>query len=96
MSEKPANINGIEVYRFDIFEIVNDRSGEVLKRNTVFTERDLFNNISQDIVDNFLSRDRLNKKASESGGYIGYIDANNIMRYNPDLVDFLQLQKSRY
>lgn len=91
--ETPHKANGIDVMRYDIFEMVNENGKEVLKRNTVFTERNFFKDNRQSMIDDYLSRERLDRKVSEAGGYIGYYDANGIRTYNPDLVKFFETSK---
>ena len=93
MFETPHKANGIDVMRYDIFEMVNENGKEVLKRNTVFTERNFFKDTRQSMVDDYLSRERLDRKVGEAGGYIGYYDANGIRTYNPDLVKFFETSK---
>lgn len=89
----PHKANGIDVMRYDIFEMVNENGKEVLKRNTVFTERNFFKDNRQSMIDDYLSRERLDRKVGEAGGYIGYYDANGIRTYNPDLVKFFETSK---
>ncbi len=93
MFDAPHKANGIDVMRYDIFEMVNENGKEVLKRNTVFTERNFFKDTRQSMVDDYLSRERLDRKVGEAGGYIGYYDANGIRTYNPDLVKFFETSK---
>lgn len=93
MFETPYKANGIDIMRYDIFEMVNENGKEVLKRNTVFTERNFFKDSRQSMIDDYLSRERLDRKVQEAGGYIGYYDANGIKTYNPDLVNFFKTSK---
>ena len=93
MFNTPHKAKGIDVMRYDIFEMVNENGKEVLKRNTVFTERNFFKDTRQSMVDDYLSRERLDRKVGEAGGYIGYYDANGIRTYNPDLVKFFETSK---
>lgn len=93
MFDTTHKANGIDVMRYDIFEMVNENGKEVLKRNTVFTERNFFKDTRQSMVDDYLSRERLDRKVGEAGGYIGYYDANGIRTYNPDLVKFFETSK---
>ena len=79
--------------RYDIFEMVKENGKEILKRNTVFTERNFFKDNRQSMIDDYLSRERLDRKVGEAGGYIGYYDANGIRTYNPDLVKFFETSK---
>lgn len=93
MFDTPHKANGIDFMRYDIFEMVNENGKEVLKRNTVFTERNFFKDTRQSMVDDYLSRERLDRKVGEAGGYIGFYDANGIRTYNPDLVKFFETSK---
>lgn len=93
MFDTPRKANGIDVMRYDIFEMVNENGKEVLKRNTVYTERNFFKDNRQSMVDDYLSRERLDRKGDKTGGYIGYYDANGIKTYNPDLVSFFETSK---
>ena len=93
MYETPHKANGTNFMRYDIFEMINENGKEVLKRNTVFTERNFFKDTRQSMVDDYLSRERLDRKVKEAGGYIGYYDANGVRTYNPDLVKFFETSK---
>lgn len=93
MFDVPHKAKGIDIMRYDIFEMVKQNGKEVLKRNTVFTERNCFNDNRQSMIDDYLSRERLDRKVGETGGYIGYYDANGIRTYNPDLVEFFTTSK---
>jgi len=93
MFDAPHKANGIDVMKYDIFEMVNENGKEVLKRDTVFTERNFFKDNRQSMVDDYLSRERLDRKSLETGGYIGYYDANGISNYNPDLIKFFETSK---
>ncbi len=92
-NNKKTNVNNIEVYCFDIFEMVYENGENVLKRNIVYTERDFFKDKRQDMIDKYLSRSRLDRKVKEAGGYIGYYDANGDRTYDPDLVAFFSTGK---
>lgn len=93
MYETPHKVDDINVMRYDIFEMVNENDKEVLKRNTVFTERNFFKDSRQSMIDDYLSRKRLDRKVGESGGYIGYYDVNGNRIYNPNLVKFFETSK---
>ncbi len=93
MLNKPYKICGVDVMHYDIFELVKEGSNEVLKRNTIYTERNFFNDNRQDMVDEYLSRERLDRKVGESGGYIGYYDANGYRVVDPDLIDYFSTNK---
>ena len=93
MFNVPRKANGIDVMRYDIFETIKENGKSILKRNTVYTERNFFEDTRQSMIDDYLSRERLDRKVYETGGYIGYYDANGIKTYNPDLVKFFQTSK---
>lgn len=93
MFNVPRKTNGIDVMRYDLFETIKENGKSILKRNTVYTERNFFEDTRQSMIDDYLSRERLDRKVYETGGYIGYYDANGIKTYNPDLVKFFQTSK---
>lgn len=90
---KPKIIKGIPVYTYDIFELVSQEKNVALKKNTVFTERNFLNDTREGIPNDYLSRDRLDRKANDSGCYIGYYGSNNRRIYNPELDSFFQTNK---
>lgn len=93
MYDTPHQVHGVDVIRYDIFEMVNENGKDVLKRNTIYTERDFFYDNRQSTIDDYLSRERLDRLSNENGGYIGYYDANGIMTYNPDLINYFKTSK---
>lgn len=93
MSSTPFNVKGVDVIRYDIFEMVLENGERVLKRNTVYTEKDFFLDKRNAIQDDLLSRDRLDRKVGEAGGYIGYLDVDGVRTYNPDLVAHFETSK---
>ena len=97
MFKAPHKVNGIDVFTYDIFEMVNENGKEILKRNTVYTEKDLFRDNRPIVFDILLARERLDRKVKESGGYIGYIGRITsefvITESTPDLVKFFETSK---
>lgn len=93
MYSKPQNIKGINIMRYDIFEFVNEEGKDVLKKNIVFTESNLFKDNRKGMRDIHLSRERLDRKANESGGYIGYYSANGIKICNSNLTNYFKTDK---
>ena len=93
MLSAPKNIMGYKVMQYDIFEIVYENGKGVLKRNTVYSERDFFEDSRQRMIDDYLSRERLDRKVMEAGGYIGYYSAQGIRTYNQDLVEYFKTSK---
>lgn len=93
MYETPHKINGIDIMRYDIFEVVNENGQGVLKKNVVYTERNFFKDNRQSMVDIYLSRERLDRKVKETGGYIGYYDANGFKIVDLNLAKYFETSK---
>ena len=95
IAQKMGNFNliGYNLNHYDIFEIVNENGKETLKKNTVYTEKDFFNDNRQSLVDDYLSRERIDRKVNEAGGYIGYYSEHGIRTYNPKLVEEFKTSK---
>ncbi len=87
---KDKDINGIPVNVYHIFEVINEGNRRVVKRNVVYSERDFLQDNREGIANDFLSRDRLDRKVGEAGGYIGYYDEKGIRTYNPALVQYFK------
>lgn len=88
------NINGIKVIRYDIIEEIKEAGRQIIKRNTVFTEKNFFNDNNQSMVDEYLSRERIDKINEENGGYLGYYDEDGNIKYHEELVShFKPLEK---
>lgn len=85
-------VGGIDVMRYIILEMVLENGEERLKENKVFTEKDFFKDNSQHMVDDFLSRSRLDRKSRDAGNYIGYYSSGN-RYYNPNLLKFFETSK---
>ncbi len=81
-------INGITVYHYQTFELVKNEKRNTLLKNDIYTERDILNDNRPEIVNDFLSRERLDSVISNVNGYVGYYDANNNVIFNPDLVSY--------
>lgn len=90
MRDKPIDINGVKVMHYDILEMVNENGEEVLKRNRVYTEKNIFNDTRQEMIDNYLSRESLNRRCLDNGGYIGNYDKNGKIVYNSELVSYFE------
>ena len=93
MAKEPFMVKGIEVMRYDIFEIVKENGRDALRKSTVFTEKPFFYDPRQEIADEYLSRYRLDRKGRETGGYIGYWDTNGMERSNPVLSSYFDISK---
>lgn len=93
MWKSPHKVKDIDVMQYDILEIINDNGKNCLKRNSIFTERNFFNDSRKGVVDDFLSRDNLDRHAVTTGGYMGFYDANGINKYNSDLISYFETSK---
>ena len=91
---KGKDANGIAVNCYHIFEVIKENGKQVVKRNVVYSEQDLLKDSREGIANDFLSRDRLDRKVGEAGGYIGYYDKNGIRTYNPNLVQYFKSTES--
>lgn len=85
-----SDANGIHVIPFHIFEVINENWKRVVKRNVVYSERDFLQDNRPGIANDYLSRERLDRKVKETGGYIGYYDEKGIRKYASSLVDFFK------
>lgn len=85
-------VKGIKVMKYIILEMVRENGKEHLKENIVFTEKDFFLDKSQAMVDDYLSRSRLDRKLRDAGSYIGYYSSGT-RYYNPDLLKFFDTSK---
>lgn len=95
MFTKPVNIDGTttNIIYYHVFEMVKENGENVLKANVVCSERNFFNDNRQGIADDYLSRSRLDRKAKETGGYIGYYDYQGRRTYNPKLNSLFETSK---
>ena len=79
------------VYKYIVYEILKNNSKSYVKKNTIFTEMDLFNDNRRDMIDKFLSRRRLDNIMLRSGGYVGRYDANGNLVNNPDMFNYFKM-----
>ena len=86
-------VNRINIMKYIIFEIIKENGDEHLKENIVFTEKDFFLDNRQSMVDDFLSRQRLDRKLRDAGSYIGYYDNSGTRIYNPVLLKHFETSK---
>ncbi|HAB65935.1 MAG TPA: hypothetical protein DCE23_01075 [Firmicutes bacterium] len=78
------HIDGCHVYRYRLFETVKENNVYILKQNTIFTDEDIINDYREGIANDFLSRSRIERKAKETGGYLGFYSKEGIRTYNPN------------
>ena len=87
-------MNNNPVKTFHIFERVQKNGKKIIQRNIVYSEHDIMNDSRLGIANDFLSRDRLDRKVKESRGYIGYYDKNGLRRYDPKLLEYYKKRNS--
>lgn len=85
------DINGKSVIRYDIFEY--NKETKRLKRNTVFTEKNFFKDYRQSMIDNFFSRERIDTISEKLGGYLGYFNEQEEIKYNETLLAYFHPQE---
>lgn len=75
-------VNGKRIYCYKTYEMVPGKKRKSVKANIIYTELDLLSTIKPNIGNYLLHRERMNKKAIESGGYIGYLDNDGKLKFN--------------
>ncbi len=96
--------NAKTINRYRIYETLKIDNQSVVYKNTVFSDEDLINDNRQQLYDDFLARDRLDRKVKEAGGYLGYYSDKGIRTYDPvfnkyfrdDLCRGLRLDSSKF
>ncbi len=94
MIKNPKEIADVNVMKYDCFELINENGKLIVKRNVLWTEKNLFKDDRPEIANVFLSRDRLNKKVREVGGYLGNIDNKGLRINNPKLTAAFEMNKN--
>ena len=87
---KSYNINGITIYEYDIVETITKEEKRVVKRNTIYSENDFFSDIHENIIDKYLSRDRIDTASSLLGGYLGYYNENSEIKYHQSILNYFK------
>lgn len=82
--------NNKSVFRYKLFESLKVDGRYVVKKNTIFTDQSLMYDNRQQLADDFLSRSRLDRKASETAGYLGYYSKNNVRTYDPNSNEYFK------
>ena len=81
--------SGNSIYRYVIYETtLNEKGYPVTKKNTIFSDEDLFLDKRQSLADDFLSRSRIDRKEREAAGYVGTFGKDGIHYYTPDRVRY--------
>ena len=78
-------INGCTFNQYRMFEGIMVNGERVYKKNTIYTDsnEDLLTDPRSNIPNDFLARDRVDRKTKETAGYLGYMDKNGIRTYDP-------------
>ena len=74
---------GSKIFSYDIFEYLFEENEFIVRQNTIYSDADLMNDNRQGLADDFLGRERINRKLREAGGYLGYYSKNGIRTYDP-------------
>ena len=93
LTDRPHNIEGYSVNSYRILELIRENGEYVVKAYRIFTELDLLSIQLDDIPNIFLSRERLERKMRQAGGYMGFMTANGECRYHDGLVRFFETSK---
>lgn len=80
--------DGQQVYRYKMYETKIESGKLITKKYTVFTDQDILNDNRQLLVDDFLSRSRIERKSKETSGYLGYYSKDNVRTYDPRKVKY--------
>lgn len=78
------------VFRYRLFEYAKDGNSYKMKKNTIFTDADLMLDDRQSLADDFLARDRIDRKVHEASGYLGYYSKNGVRTYDPNVVEYFK------
>ncbi len=82
----PLKLNNYKIRRYLIFETIDGN----VKRNMVFSDRDLINDNRSIIPNEFLTRERINRKQRETNGYLGYMSDSGVRTYDRELNQYFQ------
>lgn len=91
--EEPQIINDRKIYKYQLYEMKTDEKEQTVSSFIIYTELDLLRTTNLNVGNELLNRDRIIKKCSESGGYIGYIDQNNKIKYSKEVASYFDINK---
>ena len=86
-------MNGRTLHKNQLYEMIKDGKVESVRSYIVYSELDLIRTTNLNVADDLLSKERIEKKCAESGGYIGYIDQNNTIKYSRELSNYFDINK---
>ena len=92
--ENPIKIHGIELWCYDIFELVEENNKYILKRNEIITEHNILKEKNHINIDEFLSRQRIDVNSIINSGYMGHFDQYGSIVYNETLLQKFSNQKN--
>lgn len=86
-------VNGKIIYRFKAYDLQQGKTKYKVRANIVYSEDNLLTSKRKNIGNYLLSRTRLETKAQESGGYVGYIDDNGKIKINKKIAEHYSRNK---
>lgn len=78
-----SNGRRVPIYSYVIYESLYEKGEEAVKVNTIYTEMNLFNDHRDSLIANLLTREYLDRRIKDGGGYIGYVDSNGDVMTQP-------------
>lgn len=72
------DVNGKIIYSYKVFEMLPGKNKKAVKANIIYTEENLLTTKKKNVGDYLLDRKKLDKRAKESGGYIGYLSEGKL------------------
>lgn len=91
--DEPQIVSDRKIYKYQIYEMIEEGKIETVTSYIVYSELDLLRTSNLNVADDLLSRERIVKKCGESGGYIGYIDQNNKIKYSREVANYFDINK---
>ena len=91
--DEPQIVSDRKIYKYQIYEMIEEGKIEAVRSYIVYSELDLLRTSNLNVADDLLSRERIVKKCAESGGYIGYIDQNNKIKYSREVANYFDINK---
>lgn len=89
----PVEVNNQNLYSYNILEYYVTEGNVRLKSNTVYADFDIFKESKKKIVDNYLSRIRIDERVRNFGGYLGHLNRNKVNYEKIQLEDYFDLSK---
>lgn len=74
-----------DINKYEMIEQITLDDIVVIRKNTLYSERDLLSDKRVSFTDSFLSRERIDRKACECGGYLGYFDEHGLKKYSEEV-----------